>query len=65
MVWDVKVTAGQPDAIPAHLVNKILSDDNDLLTAVLDPGQNRGEDSFYFSFNMTQVFHIFILCRLC
>lgn len=36
MVGNVKTVIGQPDAVPAHLVDQVLPDDHDLLTAVLD-----------------------------
>lgn len=39
MIWDIEVTVGQPDAVPAHLVDQIFSHDDDLLAAVLNPDQ--------------------------
>lgn len=36
MVGNVKTVIGQPDAVPAHLIDQVLPDDHDLLTAVLD-----------------------------
>jgi len=37
MVWNVKIVIGQPDAVPAHLVDQVFPDDDNLLAAVLDP----------------------------
>lgn len=37
MVWNVKSVIGQSDAVPAHLVNQVFPENNDLLAAVLDP----------------------------
>lgn len=37
MVWNVKIVIGQPDAVPAHLVDEVFPDNDDLLAAVLDP----------------------------
>lgn len=41
MVWYVKIVVGQPDTVPAHLVDQVFPDNDDLLAAVLDPaGEN-------------------------
>lgn len=37
MVWNVQIVIGQPDTVPAHLVDQVFSDNDDLLGAVLDP----------------------------
>lgn len=37
MVWNVKIFIGQPDTVPAHLVDQVLPDDYNLLAAVLNP----------------------------
>lgn len=37
MVWNVKIVIGQSDAVPAHLVNQVFPENDDLLAAVLDP----------------------------
>lgn len=37
MVRNVKIVIGQPDTIPAHLVDEVFPDNDDLLAAVLDP----------------------------
>lgn len=37
MIWNVKIVIGQSDAVPAHLVNQVFPENNDLLAAVLDP----------------------------
>lgn len=37
MVWNVKIVIGQPDAVPAHLVDQVFPDNDHLLAAVLNP----------------------------
>lgn len=37
MVWNVKIVIGQSDTVPAHLVNQVFPENDDLLAAVLDP----------------------------
>lgn len=37
MIWNVKIVIGQADAVPAHLVDQVFPDNDDLLAAVLDP----------------------------
>lgn len=37
MVWNVKIVIGQSDTIPTHLVDQVLSDNDNLLAAVLNP----------------------------
>ncbi len=37
MVWNVKIVIGQAHAVPAHLVDQVFPDNDDLLAAVLDP----------------------------
>lgn len=40
MVGNIKIVIGQPDAVPAHLVDQVLPDDDYLLAAVLDSRRN-------------------------
>lgn len=37
MIRYVKIVVGQPDTVPAHLVDQVFPDNDDLLAAVLDP----------------------------
>lgn len=37
MVWNVKIVMGQSDAVPAHFVDQVFPENEDLLAAVLDP----------------------------
>lgn len=37
MVWNVKLVVGQSKAVPAHLVDQVFPDNDDLLAAVLNP----------------------------
>lgn len=37
MVWNVKIVVRQSDAVPAHFVDKVFPENEDLLAAVLDP----------------------------
>lgn len=37
MVWNVKIVVGQSDAVPAHFVDQVFPENQDLLSAVLDP----------------------------
>lgn len=46
MIWDVKIIVGQTDAVPAHLIDQVFSDDHDLLAAELDPDQTTVNISF-------------------
>lgn len=41
MVWNVKIVIGQSDAVPAHLVNQVFPENDDLLAAVLDPEKSK------------------------
>lgn len=41
MVWNVKIVIGQSDTVPAHLVDQVFPDNDDLLAAVLDPDRKK------------------------
>lgn len=53
MVWNVKIVIGQPDTVPAHLVDQVFPDDDDLLAAVLDP--DRKNTAGHFTFLRTEI----------
>ena len=58
MVWNVQIVIGQPDTVPAHLVDQVFSDNDDLLGAVLDPDRKnkavRARTVRYFKMSRNQ-----------
>lgn len=47
MVWNVEIVIGQSDAVPAHLVNQVFPENDDLLAAVLDPEKVNKKEKMY------------------
>lgn len=57
MVGNVETVVGQPDTVPAHLVDQVFSHDDDLLAAVLDSNRTTGGGccSFLFTHLVTKI----------
>lgn len=55
MVWNVQIVIGQLDTVPAHLVDQVFPDNDDLLAAVLDPDRKNMAGHFYRSLTSYQI----------